>query len=260
MEKKLTALGPSNRKSYNITLPIDWVRERGMDKTKRADLSIVGDTIVVRPFKKEPKRKVIDVRELKIAHDRAISMLYKQGVDEIRVVHASPKAINNLAEFIEKRCIGFEMFDQTKDSCLIKDVAQPAEDFHVLLRRMFLINSQLGREKDPKSMNKLAAFCHRLLVKQGHHEYDKVLKYAQLCAELEHLGDEIMRSKKEKSKIGNACMDMFDDAYKLYYKFTPVQYDKVQEKMRDLTAKHHHATSMLKRINSILGMVYALRA
>jgi phosphate uptake regulator len=268
MEKKLTALGPKGRKSFSITLPIDWVRAAGLDRSRKADLEIVGNSVVVRPFAPEPEKAVLDASEAPGSYTRIVQILYKNGIDEIKLVNASPKTINTISGIIEQRCIGFEIVDQGRGYCVIKDIAkESAEDFQVLLRRAFLLVLQLSEEKDretmdnlDKSLNKVANYCQRLLAKQGYSEFRKVTNYALLAGEIEHIGDEYIRAYRRKEKIARVCNDLFQRAYLLFYKFSLREYDCLQEAVQKAGAKSYYERTIIRRINTLLGIIYALKA
>ncbi len=268
MEKKLIALGPKTRKSYNITLPIDWVRSQGLDKSKKADLEIIGNTIIVRPFAKEVKRVVLDIKQIPHSYNRIIQILYKKGIDEIKVVNANPVIINTVSEIIEQRCIGFELIDQGRDYCIIKDVAKESvENFQVLLRRSFLIVLQLAEETGPesvknldKSLNKITAYCQRLLSKQGYSDFENVNNYNKLCTELEHIGDEYKHAYDSKIKIGKDNLHFLKQAYELFYKFNQKEFDSIQAGISEQRGKGNHYERTIRRLtNTILGIIYALK-
>ncbi len=177
-----------------------------MKHNKIIDMELVGNAIVISQTKREPSKKVLDAEKLPKSIIRIIQVLYKKGIDEIKVLNGTPQITNEITKIIEQRCIGFEIIDQSKDYFIIKDIAkESAEDFSTLLRRSFLIVLQLFEEENKenlenldKSLNKITAYCQRLLMKKGYHEFTNINYYSRLCSELEHIGDEYKRALLNK--------------------------------------------------------------
>ncbi|MBI4095588.1 MAG: hypothetical protein HY438_01870 [DPANN group archaeon] len=267
MEKALIALGPKARKSFVITLPVDWVRAHGMDKSRKADFEIVGNSAVVRPLAREKSRAVLDAREYANTLHRVLIILYKKGIDQIKITNASPKIINSVSSTIEQRCIGFEITDQGKNYCLISDVAkESAEDFQTLLRRCFLITLQLFEENDAeslknldKSLNKLTSYCQRLLNKQGYSEFQNVNYYSRLCSELERIGDAYMQASREGQKISGSVCNLLRRAYELFYKFSPKEFDSLQASIPRWGGRNYFEKSVMQKISAVLGIIYGIR-
>ncbi len=268
MEKKVIALGPKDRKSFNVTLPIEWVRSQSIQKNKLVDLEIVGNSAVVRPFKIEQERVLLDAEELPNSLMRFIAVLYKKGVDEIKIINVDSKIINKISKFIEEHCIGFEIIDQSKDYCIIQDIArQSKDDFQTLLRRCFILTMQLSEESDTesienldKSLNKLTAYCQRLLIKQGYSEFSKVSHYMMLCMELEHIGDEYKRAYTLGEKIGKEINNLLRRTYDLFYKFSFVSCDALQKITREVSGKTYYERTIIRRINSLMGIIISLKS
>jgi len=267
VEKTLIALGPKTRKSFVVTLPVDWVRALGLDKSRKADLEIVGNSAIIRPLVKEKSKAVLDAKDYANSMPRVLVILYKKGIDEIKIINANPKTINAVSNTIEQRCIGFEITDQSKDSCIISDVTrESAEDFQALLRRCFLITLQLFEENDSeslknldKSLNKLTYYCQRLLNKQGYSDFQNVNYYSRLCSELEQIGDAYMQAHKEGQKIGAATGSLLRRAYELFYKFSPRGFDMLHASIPRWGGRNYFEKSIMQKISSILGIIYGIR-
>ncbi len=267
MEKALIALGPKTRKSFVVTLPVDWVRAQGLDKSRKADLELVGNSAVIRPLAKEKSKAVLDAKDYVNSLHRVLIILYKKGVDEIKITNANPKIINLVSNTIEQRCIGFEIIEQGNNYCIISDVAkESAEDFHNLLRRCFLITLQLFEENDAeslknldKSLNKITSYCQRLLNKQGFADFQNVNYYSRLCSELERIGDEYMQANREKQKIGSSVSNLLRRAYELFYKFSPKEFDSLQASIPRWGGRNYYEKSIIQKISAILGIVYGIR-
>lgn len=267
MEKSLIALGPKTRKSFVVTLPVDWVRVHGLDKSRKADLELVGNSAVIRPLAREKSKAVLDAKDYTNSLHRVLVILYKKGVDAIKITNANAKIINLVSSTIEQRCIGFEIIDQGKDYCVVSDVArESAEDFQALLRRCFLITLQLFEENDAeslknldKSLNKITSYCQRLLNKQGFSDFQNVNYYSRLCSQLEQIGDAYMQASREKQKISGSVSGLLRRAYELFYKFSPQEFDSLHAAIPRWGGRNYYEKSIIQKISAILGIVYGIR-
>ncbi len=265
MEKQLIALGPTKRKSYVVTLPIDWVRKYELDKQRKVDTEIVNDTVIIKPFQREKTTVSLNAKEVPKSLLRILQLEYKRGTDKIIVTSASAQIINKISEFIETRCIGFEIIEQNKEKCVIKDVAkQSSEDFHTLINRSFFIVKQLALEKDEqtiknldKNLNKITNYCQRLLLKEYHAEFKNIIAHIQLAHELESIGDELKYAHLNKQQISEETKELFEKIHVLHQTFSYKLFDLLNEKIRIITGKNYYETIILRRINRILGIIYS---
>ncbi len=264
MEKQLIALGPKKRKSYVVTLPIEWVRKYELDKKRKVDTDVVNDTVIIKPFQKEKTTITLNAKEVPKSLLRILQLEYKRGTDQILILNASAQVINKISEFIETRCIGFEIIEQNKEKCIIKDVAkQSSEDFQTLINRSFFIVKQLADEKDEqslknldKNLNKIANYCQRLLVKEGHSAFKNIVAYTQLVHELESIGDELKYAHNNKQSISEETKKIIEKTHLLNQSFTLPSFDALNERMSAMTGKNYYETIILRRINRILGIIY----
>jgi len=283
MEKKLTAQGPKDRKSYTVTLPIEWVKKEKLDKTKSVELNIVGDKIVISPFKEVKDRVLISGEEYSKSVIKVLPGLYRAGVNEIKLTFTNNQLVEQVIEIIEKRLIGYEIVEQKNNYLIIKDITKESEEeFKVIFRRIFLLLLQLSESKDiiqirtlDRNIKKLTNYCQRILMKKGFTEFTKTPIYYLVLDRLEKLNDEynwILQIKLTKKKNISTLKELnrlLRETYELFYKFDSKRFDENQYKSYQLKNKIKiesttdkakvHLHNLARIINSLHGEIFILR-
>ena len=269
MEKRLTAQGPNDRKSYTVTLPLDWVKQQGLDKTKAVDLEIIGNKVIISSDKEDQLIKFIDADKAENALTKLLQAAYRLGVDEIKVKYSKPELRKQVSNIIDTKLIGYEIIEQTKNILRIKEITKGStEEFKTVLRRIFLLLIELTKspeeaEESDKNLKKLTNYCQRLLIKKGHLEYQKIPFYYTLLHQLEKLSDEyvwLYQTKISDTKTLSQLNSYLEKTYELYYKFDLEKFNKYQhdaylaknalKKQKDI-----HMHNIARQINSILGTI-----
>jgi phosphate uptake regulator len=283
MKKRLTAQGPKDRKSYTVTLPIDWVKEEGLDAVKEVELEMVGHKIVISPYKETEKVTFINGENYRHAIVKAVQGLYRMGVDEIKLQFESNDILEETSDLIEQVLIGYEIIEQKKDYILIKEITKESEeDFKVIFRRIFLLLIELSESENvvqtrivDKNVKKLINYCQRILVKKGHTDFQKTPQYYLTLDRLEKIGDEFLWlgntkiSKKKEQECLKEINLLLRAAYDLFYTFDAKKYSKavqrsyelkneikLEEKV-DVSAIHLH--NLARTLNSLLGDIFTLK-
>ena len=287
MERRLTAQGPKDRKSYMVTLPLDWVKSKGLDKLRTVNIELLGNTAIITPPSRVKEKVEIDSDRYKYTIERVLAELYIMGVDEIKLIYKDSKMIERIRPIINDRMMGFEILEHSKDYLIIKSIAKESEEeFDTILRRVFLLLNFISerilnniKNKDYvllpdlsesyKSLFRLANFCLRSLIKKGHSDYYKTCFYYNLCEELKtlcnrykRLYNEIIKSKDKKPDIENLLFKLNNSLgilYKLYYSFDINKFEEARWNiisMRDylITAEHKYKLHLLEiagRINAL---------
>lgn len=207
MERKLIPQGTNRNRSYTITLPMAWVKHNGLDKSLKINLEVVNNRIIIGAKELRESKSHIEATDLDFILRKLIGEKYKFGIDEIEVRFKDSKTLDIIRSMVEKELVGFEIFEQTKNSCIIKDVAKESvEDFEKSLRRTFYLLLGLSEEtleslkrKDSdnlkrliardQDLNKLIYYCERQLNKRSQEYYGKVQFYFFLLERLENIGD-----------------------------------------------------------------------
>lgn len=272
MEKKLTAQGPKDRKSYTVTLPLEWVKQQGLDKTKTVDLEVVGNRIVINALKEEQETKLIDADKAENALMKILQAAYRIGINELKIKYSKPELRKYINQIIDTKLIGYEVIEQTKDTLTVKDITKEStEEFKTIFRRIFLLLIELTKapeevEESDKNLKKLTNYCQRLLIKKGHIEYKKVPFYYTLLHQIEKLSDEyvwLYRTKigdKETLKKLNIYTEKI---YELYYKFDIERFNKYQHdtyllKKELKQKKDIHMHNIARQLNSIMGTILVI--
>ena len=154
-----------------------------------------------------------------------ISDLYKRGYDEIRINYSDS---NVFKEIKKVDLLGFEIVDQGKNYCVIKNVSMALEsEFDTLLRRSFRLAKEMGNlledyfleknidlneVKELESLNnKFTDFCLRILNKNGYLQNQKTNFLYVITRELESLGDifkyivDDLLERSEERRVGKEC-------------------------------------------------------
>lgn len=233
MEKRLTAQGPKNRKSYTVTLPIEWVKKQSLDKTKKVELDIVANKVVISTHKEISSRVLINSQEYNKTIAKIIQALYRTGVNEIKLNFDNSNLVNEVLEILGKKLVGYEILEQKRDYLIIKDITKESEeDFKIIFRRIFLLILSLSEAMDinqsrslGKNIEKLINYCQRILIKKGHIEFKKIPIQYLMLDRLEKLKDElewlldITLPKNKHTKYFKEIQILLKKAYEIFYKY-----------------------------------------
>lgn len=269
MEKRLTAQGPKGRKSYTVTLPLNWIKQHGLDETKTVDLEIIGNKAIITTSKEEQKTSFIDADKAENALMKILQAAYRLGVNELRIKYSKPELRKYISQVIDTKLIGYEIIEQTKNMLRIKDVTKEStEEFKTVLRRIFLLLVELTKspeeiEESDKNLKKLTNYCQRLLIKKGHLEYKKVPFYYNLLHQIEKISDEyvwLYQTKITDTKSLNKLNTCLEKIYELHYKFDLEKFNKYQHepylimnKLRQQKNLHMH--NIARQLNTLTGTI-----
>jgi len=278
------------RNTLTITLPSKWAQDFNIKAGDELDLVERGNTLFVGVERKSEELKTeIDISGMEIPMLwRHFMGFYREGYDEIKVKfnpdelydspfkffvsHAMDRKyvkegkMRRPIEAIQKmmgRFIGFEIIEQHKDHCVIKDMGEiSSKEFEASLRRVFLLIQQMAEDvneamktKDHKmleqthdidiNVDKFHDYCIRVLNKTGFKDVKKSHIMFAILYLLEMLGDEykdisfhiFTDVKTEKVdpcilKLGELVKAMFDNIYSLYYTYS-------KEKSFELSKQDH---------------------
>lgn len=280
MEKKLTAQGPKDRKSYTVTLPLDWVRQEGLNKSKSVELEIIGKKVLISPKKEVSSREIVDLAKYPHVVTKVLPGLYRMGINEIKLLYHTSLQLQEIVEIVNSRLIGYEIIEQTKEYVLIKDITTEAgEEFETLLRRVFLLLLELIESRELSQINildqnikKIINYCQRILIKKGHTEYTKTPFYFVLLDQIEKITDEytwLLQSPPHDTKLVREMNRSLRKAYELYYKFNPLEFDaheyttfQLRKKIRSqekLSLFDLHIHNLARQLNTVYGTIFALR-
>lgn len=281
MRRKIIKQG---RNTLTITLPNKWVKDYNIKQGNELEITEKGNILVITTEKKSEEQRIeIDISDLDAYIIWKILMgVYREGYDEVKLKFNSEKKYDSPFVFFTQRTmdrrfgkkpakekpisviqkmmsrfIGFEIIEQHKDYCIVKDIAEiSSKEFENSLRRIFLLIQQMaeeileGMKTNDKEMleqikdidiniDKFHDYCIRVLNKTGFKEVRKSCVLFSIIYLLEMLADEfkhmsmhlIKDNKTEKIdkgliNLGELVKEMFDSFYSLYYSFSM---DKVCE-------------------------------
>ncbi len=279
MEKKLTAQGPRDRKSYTVTLPKEWVKKEKLDELRLVELKVVGNKLVISPSKEIQEEAIINADDYNKSLIKVIPGLYRLGINKIRINLLDNNLLEKIIEIINKRLIGYEIIEQRKDFIIVKDITKESgEDFKTILRRVFLLLLELSNSEDAvqvrtldKNIKRLINYCQRILIKNGHTEFLRTPLYYLLLDQLEKIGDELkwILSIKRRKEILDKITKVFRQGYEVFYKFDPKKFDEYSNKAYQLKNEIRlgdkintgdmYLHNLARLINSLSGTMLMIR-
>ena len=238
-----------------VSLPRKWALKQNLKKGDELSIDEKGSQLVISadtgPSVEKTSLKIDDLEPMTL---RYIVALYKKGIDLIDVSFDNPEKIRVVQQSIGKEAVGFEITDQTINSCVIKHVSGELEDFDPIMRRTFLLLNSMakqtyealekGRLENLKNAayleeanNRFTTTCRRLLNKKGY-KGKEIGPLYYIIEELENIADQYkylcnyFYSKKNKSiKISKNVMSLLKDSNEVLDKFYNIFYDYKVDKI-----------------------------
>ncbi|MFH1917232.1 MAG: hypothetical protein ABIJ21_08285 [Nanoarchaeota archaeon] len=276
MEKRLTAQGPYGRQSFTVTLPIEWVKDNRLEKSRIVELAVVGKKVIISANEPDEKLLVIDGDVYSSVMIKVLQHVFRLGRNEVKIRYSDEAVLKDVEEIIEG-LIGYEILEVKDDYVIIRDITRESEEFKAVLRRIFLLLLELS-ESGPgvklnsldKNVKKLINYCQRIIMLRGHTDYQKTPAYYLLLDRLEKLGDEFRWyiTTKAKHKQYLEMKKLLRVAYNLFYKFDSKEYARSQaktylllqeirlEKKTDRSIVHLH--NLARILNSLYGDVFMI--
>jgi len=128
--------------TLTITLPKEWATKVGLKGGDDIDVNEIENGLKISSEKHPAKYSLnLNLNKISVKNSRThISNAYKLGFDEIHVVFSNPSDLVPVQETVDK-LIGFEVTSNTKESCLIKDIALTnKEEFHSVFKKAYQLN------------------------------------------------------------------------------------------------------------------------
>lgn len=248
MKRKVSKIGPA---TLMVSLPSKWVKRYNIKKGDEMDIEEQNSKLILNIKKeKDIGRVEISPNDFGMFDRNFISYLYQKGYDEIRVEFDDVETFNIIQNKINK-LMGFEIVNQTENSCTIKSISTLIEtEFDTMLRRTFLIlldmangcyeaieKQQYSRLNEvivlEKTNDKFTDFLKRVMNKKGYKESDKLTFIYSIVRDLEKVADiyrdicrYFMEEKNKNIKVSRETLNLFKETnnlvelfYKLFYKF-----------------------------------------
>ncbi len=252
MKRKVIQIADSTQL---VSLPRKWCLANNIKKGDELDVDPTGSKLMVScDSKPQIERAEVDLKEYGILASRQIHALYKRGIDEIKVNY-SPEDIGTIQKILSNETVGFEIIEQGKNYCIIKNVSGHLEGFDSVLRRAFLLLMNMGddcvkaleqKSHDmfrnlillEQSNNRFTTICRRYLNKHGHDAYDKVGPIYYIIEDIENVADEykylfqlLGKIKPENLKIDKAYVQIYQDVATMLRLFQEAFYKSDNSKL-----------------------------
>ncbi len=190
MKRKIARIGPS---TLMVSLPSKWCKENNIQKGKEIEVSYgENQSLIIGSSQPEKKLKEItlDLSRFKYYPRHLIAAAYKTGYDQIMVKYSSEKEKRDVENLLTYTCLGYSILEETKDTFIIKDLAEIDEkDFDPVLRKLFFLSVEVAnnalefaktgnRDKlnelisNRRTAHKHTDFCRRIINKNLPIGYD----------------------------------------------------------------------------------------
>lgn len=137
MQRKVIQQGPS---TLMVSLPSKWVKENNIKKGQELNVDLINNQLVIYNKAVQLERKMnLTVKTKEDYLDRSVMGPYREGYNEIYIKYEDPGVVEKVRETLHF-LLGFEIVDQTSNSCTIKNISEGSEeDYPTMFRRMFQI-------------------------------------------------------------------------------------------------------------------------
>ncbi|MDP7115680.1 MAG: hypothetical protein QF632_00080 [Candidatus Woesearchaeota archaeon] len=254
-----------------VSLPSKWTKQYKIRKGDELEVKEHGKNILYSSQgTQEEGRITMELEGDRRLIERKVSVAYKRGFDELDLHFKDPKVMSIIKDEINKS-IGFEIVQQGRNSCLVKNIAETIEsEFDNLLRRAFLITLELAdnsleaintEEYEKLSELKIAELtndkftnlCKRILNKKGFKDPKKTSVMYCVVWELEKIADQYehicnLLEHKKKCQLSKHTLSLFKEVnnffrlfYELFYKYDETQALVFANKAKDLQKKTYNS-------------------
>lgn len=255
MKRKVIRQGNN---TLTITLPHQWATANGVKAGDELDVQVRGMELAIASSLAMPREEVgVDVSGMDGSSIvLLIRGLYRKGYDRI-TVRSSDTHVRHVRAGMNRRLVdvvtaevnrlmGFEIFDQTKNSFDVRSVStEIIEDFDTVLRRIFMLTNtyyddfeRALRENDagalteliekPDSITKLISYSTRALNKKGYAKPQYTIFLYHLIESLELINDSIKNAVRyvhdNHIDIGKNGLKIIADIGKLLKEYNEIYY------------------------------------
>ncbi|MBI4141138.1 hypothetical protein HY485_04850 [Candidatus Woesearchaeota archaeon] len=256
--------------TLTMSLPMQWVKQVRISAGDEIEVEHKGLQLIVGPGKRQSK-KTSDVDLQGFCKGLVFVILnnaYIRGDDELKITFETAEQYDAISEGV-KQLLGFEIIEQTKNTCIIKELAKgDSEDFDTLLRRIFLLLISMAEDghtalqnndakaleiikKRDENINVLVNYSLRMLNKKGGADINKAMHYYALLLFLEQLGDQYARLYRDVKKVTQKTLAVTKETshllrtfYELFYKFEKQKANYLKNKRDEIRG---NITSMLTK-------------
>jgi len=272
-----------------VSLPRKWCKQLNIQKGDEIDVQEKGSQLLISTqyHKEEIIPIELNIKFLEPMTIRIIHAMYKRGVDEIKIHFEKPVELELIQKALGKETVGYEIVEQTYNSCVIKNVSGDLENFDQILRRTFLLLITMAEEglnliKNKnfanltqilpleESNNRFTTTCRRFLNKKVSEElvgplYCIVEDLEKVADQYKYVYSYLLRTNKIKiSPVAIKLFENTNEMLKLVYSiFYKLDKDKIAEigklrkeivkKWYEVSANHNkYSPSDLVLISNVL--------
>ncbi len=269
-----------------LSLPRKWTKKIGLKKGDEVEIQEKDQSLVIAPSTTvwEAERYAIDISKLHPLINFGLSALFIRGIDELEITSTEPAYIEKLQEKPISQFIGYEIIEQSKNRCLVKDLSgSQTVDYHSLFRRIFLLLISQGEEiikaveeqrhdishvvSIDLNINRFCFHCMRMLNKYGYTEYRHTPTMFHLVALMEDLGDtfkdmadHIAKNKvtftPQQTGVMKRCYQLLKDYQPLFFRFDAQQAALLDSRYRKLQDELEETLRQTRPPTQLRGMMH----
>lgn len=147
MKRKLIELAKTTKV---VSLPLKWVKKHNLKKGDELNLDIRGSDILLslqEPVRQEIEKEITIKKETPLRYVRSLIYAhFRKGTTTLNVNFDGKEILNEIFDSLQQT-IGYEIINQTKNTCTIKSVARfDKEQFKEHFRRLFHLITLISTE------------------------------------------------------------------------------------------------------------------
>jgi len=242
-------------KTSVISLPSTWIKKNEVKKGDELEVIDKENRLIIDT---EKYSKTINLDKNTTFDKRYIADMYKRGYDKIKINFKDTAVLNEIKRM---EPLGYEVIDQSMNSCTISYIRKEKDDFDNMLRKSFRLAKEMGelllnyfnnKEVDLEQIrdfeslnNKLTDECLRQLNKKGYETGHKTTFLYVITREIESLADifkyiiddlnEINKKPSEESiEYYSKAFNFFKQFYNLFYNFNKEDFKKYYDSRKEL--------------------------
>ena len=249
MIRKVAKIGPS---TLMVSLPNKWVKQHHIQKGQELEVQEKEGSLLIYPS----SHQGIETAEIKLEKKdqflkRYLRSLYHRGFSEVKITCEDGIDINEIKKELDTY-LGFEIMEQGKNYCIIKNVAETVEgEFDVVLRKIFFMNAGMADDSldqiksnnyaslndiaaIERTNNKLVNLCYRILNKSGKMSDSQSLSIYTTLSSMENIADHYrdicLYANEKKVKLSKNLEEFYKKVNLhyhqisgVYYKFDPMK-------------------------------------
>ena len=249
------------------------------------NLDLLNNQLVIYSQKTpEEKKATLHLKNKEEYLDRMLMSRYREGYNEIYIKYDDSDTINSIRDTL-RFLLGFEIVDQTANSCTIKNISEGSdEDYTTMFRRMFQIMltmsdsclqyAKTGDERHLKTavdlretLTKLEQFNLRLINKQNNFSLQKKSLEFFYVWNIATIGKSWSSLAKKplskKLKISTEDIEFMKEVTSFAREFYEVYYDRDKDRLLKMKSKLYTlrpiGASLLETSKNKLVIFYLLK-